>query len=1078
MTVSEYVASLNERYKTGISREHSYRGDLQSLLESMLDNVLVTNEPARIECGAPDYILTKKGIPVGYMEAKDIGEPLKGKKHKEQFERYRESLPNLIITDYLDFHLYREGEFVTSISIAETDNGTIESKAEKFDEFKDLINDFATHTARTITSSSKLSKMMAGKARLLSTIIENALISDEDDEQVKESANNTLREQLEAFQNVLIHDIDAKEFADIYAQTIAYGMFAARLHDPTLDSFSRQEAARLIPKTNPFLRKLFQYIAGYDLDERIDWVVDALADIFRATDVSALLKDFGKATQQNDPIIHFYETFLAEFDPDLRKSRGVWYTPEPVVNFIVRAVDDILKDEFDLSDGLADTSKTTVKVNTDVKDKRSSTGYRQEEKEVHKVQILDPAAGTGTFLAEVIKQIHSRFEGQKGIWPSYVENHLIPRLNGFEILMASYAMAHLKLDMLLRETGYNRESDQRFRVYLTNSLEEHHPDTGTLFANWLSEEANQANRVKRDTPVMAVIGNPPYSVSSTNKGKWINNLIEDYKKDLNEKSYNSLSDDYIKFIRYGQHFIEKNGSGVLAFITNNSFIDGKVFRIMRRDLLETFDKIYILDLHGNTKKKKSGGKKDENVFDIMQGVSINLFIKKGDSKELGKVFYKDLLGKRNFKYNELRKGSINKIDWEESDLKSPNYFFTNKDYTGFEKYKLGFKLDELFTTYSSGLVTARDYLLIDFDKQSLNKVKDDFKNLSEGEIRSKYDLNDSRDWKYSGAKEVIDSGDYTIERLYYKPFDYRYVFYSKESKGILSYPRYDTMSHLIRKQNIGLVINKQHVNDEFSHCSLTNNINVKGVHYLGNNGNDYLCPLYLYPETNGQQTLDGKPERKPNLDAEIIQVIADELDLTFTPEKEDTEDTFAPIDLLDYIYAVLHSPTYREKYKEFLKIDFPRVPYPTDTKTFWKLVELGGELRRIHLLKHPIVNDFITTYPVEGSNEITKRLTKTKPGFILNEEEGEESTHTPDDHRYPGERLGKIQINKEQYFGMVPEKAWNFYIGGYQPAEKWLKDRRDRELSFEEIQHYQKIIVALMETDRLMGEIEDIDIEM
>lgn len=518
MTLSEYVASLNERYTTGISREHSYRGDLQNLLESMLDNVLVTNEPARIDCGAPDYILTNKGIPVGYMEAKDIGEPLTGKKHKEQFDRYKESLPNLIITDYLDFHLYREGEFVTSISIAERDNGTIESKAQNFDQFKDLINDFATHTARTITSSSKLSGMMAGKARLLSTIIENALKSDADDNQVNEAANNTLREQLEAFQNVLIHDIDAKEFADIYAQTIAYGMFAARLHDPTLDSFSRQEAAQLIPKTNPFLRKLFQYIAGYDLDERIDWIVDALADIFRATDVAALLKDFGKSTRQNDPIIHFYETFLAEFDPDLRKSRGVWYTPEPVVNFIVRAVDDILKEEFDLSDGLADTSKTTVKVNTDVKDNRSSTGYRQEEKEVHKVQILDPAAGTGTFLAEAIKQIHSKFEGQKGIWPSYVENHLIPRLNGFELLMASYAMAHLKLDMLLRETGYNREANQRFRVYLTNSLEEHHPDTGTLFASWLSEEANQANHVKRDTPVMVVMGNPPYSVSSSNKG--------------------------------------------------------------------------------------------------------------------------------------------------------------------------------------------------------------------------------------------------------------------------------------------------------------------------------------------------------------------------------------------------------------------------------------------------------------------------------------------------------------------------------------------------------------------------------
>ena len=303
-----------------------------------------------------------------------------------------------------------------------------------------------------------------------------------------------------------------------------YGMFAARLHDATLDTFSRQEAAELIPKSNPFLRKLFQYIAGYDLDDRIKWVVDDLVQIFLACNVMEILKDYGKSTQMEDPIIHFYEDFLSEYDPKLRKARGVWYTPQPVVNFIVRAVDDILKKEFGLAQGLADTSKTTIKVNTQTPDKRSPTGYKQVEQEVHKVQILDPATGTGTFLAEVIKHIHTKFEGQQGIWGNYVENHLIPRLNGFELLMASYAMAHLKLDLLLNETGYKPTSDQRLRVYLTNSLEEHHQDTGTLFANWLSTEANEANRIKRDTPVMVIIGNPPYSVSSSNKGEWIESL--------------------------------------------------------------------------------------------------------------------------------------------------------------------------------------------------------------------------------------------------------------------------------------------------------------------------------------------------------------------------------------------------------------------------------------------------------------------------------------------------------------------------------------------------------------------------
>jgi predicted helicase len=380
------------------------------------------------------------------------------------------------------------------------------------------------------------------------------------------------------------------------------------------------------------LRKLFQYIAGYDLDDRIVWIVDSLADIFRATDVRALLTHFGKATRQTDPIIHFYETFLAEYDPKLRKSRGVWYTPEPVVDFIVRAVDDILKTDFNLPLGLADHSKTTIQVEMPVikgSGKNRATRMEKVDKEIHKVQILDPATGTGTFLAATIKHIHQKFKGQQGLWSQYVEDHLIPRINGFEILMASYAMAHLKLDLLLKETGYQPAKQPRLNIYLTNSLEESHPDTGTLFASWLARESNEANHIKRDTPVMVVMGNPPYSVSSSNKGEWIQNLLADYKKDLNEKNIQPLSDDYIKFIRYGQHYIEKNGEGILAYISNNSFIDGLIHRQMRKHLLETFDKIYIFDLHGNSKKKETAvdGGKDENVFDIMQGVSINIFVK-------------------------------------------------------------------------------------------------------------------------------------------------------------------------------------------------------------------------------------------------------------------------------------------------------------------------------------------------------------------------------------------------------------------------------------------------------------------
>lgn len=620
MTTSQYLDNINKRYKLGNATEHTFRGDLQQLIESLVPTIRATNEPKRQSCGAPDYILTKKDIPVGFIEAKDIGDKdLEGAKktgNKEQFDRYKASLNNLIFTDYLDFHLYREGEFVTKIAIGEVTEKGIKPIPENFDRFENLIKDFCTHIGQTIKSSKKLAEMMACKARLLSEVIEKALTSDESN-----SEDSTLKDQMHAFKQILIHDITPKGFADVYAQTIAYGMFAARSHDPSLATFSRQEAYELIPKSNPFLKKLFGYIAGLDVDDRIKWIVDDLVNIFLACNVDEILKNYGKSTKMEDPIIHFYETFLSEYDPKLRKARGVWYTPAPVVNFIVRAVDDILKTEFDLPQGLADTSKTKIKV--DVQGKKI-------EQEVLKVQILDPATGTGTFLAEVIKHIHKKFEGQQGIWSNYVETHLLPRLNGFELLMASYAMAHLKLDLLLKETGYKPTKDQRFRVYLTNSLEEYHQDTGTLFANWLSSEANEANRVKRDTPVMCIIGNPPYSISSTNKNEWIDNLISDYKRDLNETSYNSLSDDYVKFIRYGQHFIDKNGSGILAYISNNSFIDGIIHRKMREELMKTFDKIYILDLHGNSKKKEvcPDGSPDQNVFDIMQGVSINIFVKK------------------------------------------------------------------------------------------------------------------------------------------------------------------------------------------------------------------------------------------------------------------------------------------------------------------------------------------------------------------------------------------------------------------------------------------------------------------
>ena len=1055
MTLEQYIDNIDKRYRLGNATEHTFRGDLQQLLESLVPTIRATNEPKRQSCGAPDYILTKKDIPVGFIEAKDIGDKdLDGAKktgNKEQFDRYKASLNNLIFTDYLSFHLYRDGEFITKISIGEITEKGIKPLTENFASFENLIKDFCSHVGQTIKSSKKLAEMMAGKARLLSDIIGKALTSDEINHE-----DSTLKDQMLAFKQILIHDITPQGFADVYAQTIAYGMFAARLHDPTLPTFSRQEAAELIPKSNPFLRKLFGYIAGPDIDDRIKWIVDSLTDIFLACNVEEILKNYGKSTKMEDPIIHFYETFLSEYDPKLRKSRGVWYTPQPVVNFIVRAVDDILKTEFDLPQGLADTNKTKIKV--DVQGKKV-------EQEVHKVQILDPATGTGTFLAEVVKHIHKKFEGQQGIWSNYVETHLLPRLNGFELLMASYAMAHLKLDLLLTETGFKPTSNQRFKVYLTNSLEEHHQDTGTLFANWLSSEANEANHIKRDTPVMCVIGNPPYSGISSNNGEWISNLIEDYKYvdgvHFNERKH-WLNDDYVKFLRYGQHFIEKNGSGVLAYINPHGFLDNPTFRGMRWHLLKTYDKIYTIDLHGNSKKKETApdGSVDINVFDIQQGVSINIFIKTGKKKpnELGKVFHCDLYGKRDIKYNYLTENSLKSTNFKEIQYSAPYFFFVPKNEVERNNFEKGFKISDLFPLNTSGFASANDDCNISFSVIEQRKKIDDLLELDEHIWRHKYNKKkDSRDWQYLFAKEdATENKNGDISKIAYRPFDIRFSLYTGKSRGLYASPQPNVMRHLY-KENLSINLVKRSRNEDFVRPLISRGIVDKSIISSLDNAN--IFPLYLYREANGQQTIEQTSERTPNLNSEIVKKIAENLGLTFTNEKETTENTFAPIDILDYIYAVLHSPSYREKYKEFLKIDFPRVPYPKDQDTFWQLVKLGGEIRQIHLLESPKVEQYITQYPIDGDNVVGK------PKYVpipKNEE--------------TGVLQGNVFINDSQYFANVPLTAWKFYIGGYQPAQKWLKDRRGRTLEFDDILHYQKIIVALSETDRLMKEIDKIEI--
>lgn len=601
--VSDYLKKIGKALEAGNATEHTHRPALKELIESLINSITATNEPKRVACGAPDFVVTRGQTPLGYIEAKDVNKSLDEVEGGEQMARYLGSLSNLVLTDYLEFRWYVSGEHRLTARLASVNaKGKIVIRPEGPEQVTELLTAFLNSKVPIVGSPKELAARMAALARLVDDIIRRAF--------TQESKNGSLHQQMEGFRKVLLQDLTEEQFADMYAQTICYGLFAARCNAKGNGTFTREHAAYDLPKTNPFLRKMFGHIAGPDLDERIVWAVDDLAELLNRADITTILKDFGKRTHQEDPVVHFYETFLAAYDPKMREARGIYYTPEPVVSYIVRSVHHILKHNFGLPDGLADSSKISVK---------NPNGKGNTD--IHKVLILDPAVGTGTFLFKVIDVIHNCFKGNKGLWSSYVSEHLLPRLFGFELLMAPYAVAHMKLGLELAETGYDFNTEERLRVYLTNTLEEAHELTGLpLFTQWLAEEANAANQVKQNIPVMVLLGNPPYSLSSQNKGNWITNLLQDYKKDLKEKKLN-LDDDFIKFFRFAQWRIERTGYGVLAFISNHTYLDGITHRRMRQSLMETFDDIYILDLHGNSNKQETppGGIKDGNVFDISKG---------------------------------------------------------------------------------------------------------------------------------------------------------------------------------------------------------------------------------------------------------------------------------------------------------------------------------------------------------------------------------------------------------------------------------------------------------------------------
>ncbi len=1041
--ISAYLSEIKKNLAEENATEHTHRPALKKLLEAVAQGIVATNEPKRVQCGAPDFIVAHKKTPLGHVETKDIGANLdemqRGKgPNGEQFIRYRDGLPNWILTDYLQFCWYVGGEKRLTVRVAELDaKGSVKPLPDGDEKLSQLLAAFFNQEAPTVGTAKELAQRMAGMTRIIRDLIAGTF--------EHEKEQGWLHNWLAAFRETLIPELDERQFADMFAQTLAYGLFAARVHAPVNEEFSRKMAAYNLPKTNPFLRKLFAEIAGVDMPDSIAWAVDDVVELLKHADMADILEDFGKGKGKEDPVVHFYETFLAAYDPKMREVRGVYYTPEPVVSYIVRSIDHLLKTRFNRPKGLADENTL----------------------------ILDPAVGTATFLYFVIEQIHQKFAKQKGAWDDYVAKHLLNRVFGFELLMAPYAVAHLKLGMQLQETGYKFGSDQRLGIYLTNTLEEAAQKSEHLFAGWVADEANAAAEIKRDKPILVVLGNPPYSGVSANRGDWITNLVADYREvdgqPLGEKKV-WLKNDYIKFIRFGQWRIQRTGHGVLAFITDHSYLDSPTFRGMRQHLLKTFDETYILNLHGNSKRRETApdGGRDENVFDITQGVAIAIFVKHEQEGDAG-VYYADFWGDRAAKYEVLSGADVGSTQWKRLQPTKPFFEFVPVATRCKAEYEAGWSVKDIFAVGSNGVQTSRDDLVIAFDRTALVERMREFADprIADDELRRRffrdrpvgdYLPGDTRQWCLGEARQSlrqIRAWEPAIADYLYRPFDDRRILYLD---CMVDWPREQVMCHLIHRPRLEVM---RHLHEpNLALCVGRAGLVTSGAwdlvfctqricdHNLFYRGSSVNCPLYLYPNGETPKSLfDHENGRRPNLSAKFVDELSDRLALDFVPDGcGDPRKTVGPEDVFHYAYAVFHSPTYRTRYAEFLKIDFPRLPLTADVKLFRSLAAKGAELVALHLMESPALGDFVTEFPQKGDNTVEK------------------VRYTDNDSR--------VWISPTQYFQGVPKECWEFRVGGYQVCEKWLKDRKGRKLGYDDIEHYQKIVVALQETLRLMKEID------
>lgn len=1035
--VVNYVAEVRAQLATGHALEHAYRPGLQKLLNS-LEDVISVNDPKHSDHGAPDFILLRESnqdLVLGYGEAKDVKISLDNVERSEQFQRYS-GYEKLFITNYLDFRFYENGIQTAEVSVATLKDGHLTMLPDNFSKLWDQLTYFIESTPTQIRSGQDLARIMGGKAR---RIRDEVLAIVDNPESEQERLRKTMKQ-------MLVHDLSKEKFADLYAQTLVYGLFVARFNDPTPETFSREEARDLVPAATPFLRVFFDHIAGATFEKRLRRTVDELCQVFAVTDIAGIFARFASSNngRSKDPVIYFYEDFLSAYDKQIRKDMGAFYTPLPVVDFIVNMIDGALIDYFDAPFGLADTSKRMVEVFDGQERKyrdretRGTKTAKSQLVEYHRIQVLDPAVGTGTFLNEVLKKIYLTLveNGQESMWNSYVKESLLPRIHGFEYMMAPYTIGHLKLGLTLKELGFCDTSSTRLGIYLTNSLEPGIPQPTDLFSliglsDAISREAHLASVVKNEKPLLVILGNPPYLGESNNETEYAEALTDKYRYEpgstqkLQEANYKWLRNDYIKFLAMAEDRVNDLGEGIVGMITPNSYLSMPTFRGMRYHLLKSFDRLYVLDLNGSLHSRDTDdlGRADQNVFDIETGVSIMIAVKSAKiSTELAEVYHHSVKGTRAKKFELLESGEI---EWSKLELHAPMYAFRQfANTSAAEIYDQFIPIKKLFPLHSLGILTKRDKLAIAMSKEELFDKIERFFDPAISDIEAceafGLKLKDRDKWDAPALRMKFTAEDFDekVESVHYRPFDQRFVTYdpnlvARTNERVLGPMKYENLALIVGRQG-------QAVKDmEWNLGFITDKMSDQNI--FGRGGGT-VFPIYSVSTEDSQLA---------NLDkTELLKLTSE---LSFDPE---------PLAIIHYVYGVLSCIAYREAFHDFLKDDFPRIPIPASDAEFNELEELGHKLSDLHT--GAVQPKLLTTFPVAGSNEVGKE-------------------------RFDS---GRLYINKEQYLDNVPESAWEFYIGGYQVLQKWLKERRNTVLQYEDLLQLQVIIAVLAQSRSLMESVD------